>query len=278
MRKIFLASFFLFLVCSCSKDDGILDEGNENPDPERVSLRLNVSKKEAITFESIEFRLVPDKAVSLLDIEESYDSLVWSVPELGGRFKLMEFTNSSSHFTLSWGHSFYNTGRFHTILLGFKDGEAILSDTLDVDIHDKSDFLGKNWRDITASDWANIGSANVFDAEYMIYFRQEYEDGFPSLRVTFRPNDKINQKEYYEQKQEQIILNYISVVYGTPLLAIDKDRDIILSTFHNLFKQESDSYSPRYIWVTNTTNIALVEEFDSLERCAKYLVYAEPKQ
>ncbi len=284
-HTLFILLAFLFLY-SCSdgndlgKDDGD-DSGNGNNfSPVQISLKAKA--QEANIHTMMVFYLVPHRDCTMLDIIQSYDSLVWRVQGEKGRLNLLAHTDGWMSFTNEWGHSFYEENHSNVILEGFKDGKIILADSVKIDVYNKRDFLGYNWKDITSSTNHRVGIANVLQPEFEISFIERYIDGLPSLYVYFEPawevvRDEELSKNFYTQQQEPLIRNYISKLYGDPKLSLEKDADKLVESYHNIFKQEEDAYTPRYVWETRTTNIALVQKYGNWGDYEAYYIYAEPK-
>lgn len=282
MKNIFVCLFLLLFICSCSDNsDDIIPEKENNNNSNRVTLRLKAKQQEGNLLDMVDFYIAPKESYTMLDINEAYDSILWRIQDQKGTFKLLEHTNNSSHFVFSWGHSFYVNGHYSAIMDGFKDGNIISSDTLEIEIKNKRDFLNINWADITSSNLALRGNNNVFNPDFNIFFSQSYKDQHPSVYVHFLPNNKIynddiKKEEYYTKKQEQLILKYISEIYGEPELSFAKDNATVTKEYSDRFKQADSSFTPRYIWKTQTSHIALVTKYSELDRCDQYYIYAEP--
>ena len=85
---------------------------------------------------------MPGEDCTMLDIMESYDSLVWCIEGEKGRLNLLSHAPGWMSFTSRWGHCFYEENHGSVILEGFKDGKVILSDSVKIDVYNKRDFLG----------------------------------------------------------------------------------------------------------------------------------------
>ncbi|SHE36524.1 hypothetical protein [Dysgonomonas macrotermitis] len=280
MKNILLIFSFLFLLVSCSNDEPSDSNrgGNHPEDSGFVRLGINTSAKDANIFENVQFTLYPDRDCTMLEVRESYDSLIWIIPELDGLFEIMR----TSEFTFSWGHSFSSEGKYHTILQGFKDKKMVLADTIIVNIKNGREILGYNWKDITESQSAIYGTTNILDSRYSIYTRKLYENESPALEIYFQlestatiPHDE--QKRFYEQEQEKIIYDYITGLYDIPKLSYDKDREAITDMYKNTFKKGDKNLLPKYIWETNTSRIVLLEVYDEWNEWHSHFVIAEPK-
>jgi len=285
MKNILLVLAFLFIAYSCSDGNSTIpgEEEEEEPGknkPTALTISLKAKKEKGNIFDLMEFYMMPDRNCTLYDIKETYDSLLWRVQGKDETFKLSEQTNSSSSVIFGWSHSFYKAGRYYTIMDGYKDGKVILSDTTVVDVEDKRDFLYYNWEDITSTILHFTGNVNVLDNDFKISFRPRFIDNSPSVYVNFRVYDIIKDEEevkkYHNERQEKLVLKYISGFYGEPKLSYEKDNTTIEEAFHTIFEQEEDFYSPRYIWQAPTANIVLLKSYDELGEYYEYCIYAEP--
>jgi hypothetical protein len=282
MKNLFIPLSILLFICSCSDnsfDDGTDPDGNETG---FVTISLKAKQTEGNIHDLMQFYMVPDKECTMLDVNNSYDSLIWRIQDNKGYLKLMEHTYNSGSMTFSWSHSFYEEFHGYAILDGFKDGKIILSDSLKIKVNNNRDFLGFNWGDITSSDQIYTGNVNVLEPDFDISWWRRFIAGKPSINVLFQPtedirNDDVLAEKFYTERQEQLILDYISGLYGEPVLNIDKDGATITDTFHSIFKQEEDSFSPRYIWETATSNIVMLQSYREPEQYYVCHIYAEPR-
>ncbi|MFV0538977.1 MAG: hypothetical protein ACK5M3_16665 [Dysgonomonas sp.] len=286
MRKLFFILPFLFLVCSCSDDD-IVTPTDPN-DANFVKVKMGVTKKESNIFEKLQFTMyssLTDKPVFIsgesIIIADSYDSLVWAVPELGRQRKVL--TNIDYDFDLisSWAFVFYVDGKYHTTLHGYKNGKIILADTVAINVTNGRDILGYNWKDITTAE-ADLHWQDFFKTDYGIYTRKRIYEGFPSLKIDFLPDwnaytEKKEKKDFCEKEQEKFAYDYITSLYGKPKLSHIKDGATIVDTYKNTFKRGDISLAPRYIWETNASRIVLLQTYGEEGEWNSYFVYAEPK-
>lgn len=283
MRNILLILSLLFLTYSCSSDDPSLpDRGGNGTDPgntfKPVRIGIRASAKEVNIFDNIDFALYPDRDCNMLEVRQSYDSLVWLVPELDGLYKILR----PNGFTFSWGHSFSKEEKYHTILKGFKDNKKILDDTIIVYVKNKRDILGYNWKDIKETQKGLYGTTDIFDSRTRILTSKVYENGSPALEIYMQLQwkgtiaDEIL-KEYQEKEQEKKTLNYITSLYGEPKLNHEKDGTAIVDTYKNTFKHGDKTLAPRYIWETNTSKIVLLQVHGIWGAWNSYFAIAEQK-
>lgn len=274
----------MILTYSCSSDDPLLpDRGGNGTDPDNtfipVRIGIHASVKEANIFDNVDFTLYPDRDCNMLEVRQSYDSLVWLVSELGDSFDVMR----PNGFTFSWGNSFSKEGKYHTILRGFKNNRKILDDTIIVNIKNKRDILGYNWKDIKETQKSLYGTTDIFDSRIRILTSKVYENNFPALEIYMQLQwkgtiaDEIL-KEYQEKEQEEKMLNYIIGLYGEPKLSHDKDGTALVDFYKNTFKYGDKTLSPRYIWETNTSRIALLQIHGRWGEWNSYFALAEPNE
>ncbi|MFV0538978.1 MAG: hypothetical protein ACK5M3_16670 [Dysgonomonas sp.] len=285
MRNILLILSLSFLAYSCSNDDPSLPDrggnGTDTPDNTFKPVRIGISAsvKEVNIFDNVQFSLYPDRDCNMLEVRQSYDSLIWLVPELDGLFKILK----PNGFTFSWGNSFSNEGKYHTILQGFKDKKKILDDTIVVNVKNKRDILGYNWEDIKETQPIQYGSSNIFTTRHNIYTRKIYENGSPALEIRLKLEwtgtiaDEIL-KEYQEKEQEEKTLNYITSLYGEPKLSYKKDATAIVDTYKDAFKHGDKKLVPRYVWETNTSRIVLLQQYGVWGEWNNYFAIAEPNK
>lgn len=285
MKNILLILSLLFLTYSCSGNDPSLPDrggnGTDTPDdtfrPVRIGIRA--STKDANIFDDLLFTLYPDRDCSMLEVRQSYDSLIWLVPEVDGLFKIMK----PNGFTFSWGNSFSKQGEYHTILQGFKDKKMILADTIIVNIKNNRDILGYNWKDIKESQKGLYGTTDIFDSRYSIRTSKVYENGSPALEIYMQLQwkgtiaDEIL-KEYQEKRQEKMTYDYLTGLYGEPKLSHTKDGATIIDTYKNTFKYSDKTLVPRYIWETNTSRIVLLQIYGIWGEWNSYFAIAEPNK
>ncbi|MDR1092448.1 MAG: hypothetical protein LBL79_15375 [Prevotella sp.] len=285
MRNILLILSLLFLTYSCSSDDPSLPdrEGNDPDTPDNtfkpIRIGIRASAKDANIFDDLQFTLYPDRDCNMLEVRQSYDFLIWLVPELDGLLKIMR----PDGFTFSWGNSFSKEGEYHTILQGFKAKKMILSDTIIVNIKNKRDILGYNWKDIKESQKGLYGTTDIFDSRYSIRTSKVYENNSPALEIYMQLQWKGTLageilKEYQEREQEEKTLNYITGLYGEPKLSYKKDGSAIVDTYRNTFKQGDKTLVPRYIWETNTSRIVLLQIYGIWGEWNSYFAIAEPNK
>lgn len=287
MKNLLLILSFLFLVSACSSDDPFDPNGDGNnrgdgtDNPTFVRLGIRASEKEVNIFDNIQFTLYPDRDCNMLEVRESYDSLVWLVPELDGLFKIMR----PNEFTFSWSNSFYNEGKYHTILQGFKDKKMVVADTIIVNVKNRRDILGYYWKDITKTQGGLYGTADIFDSRYGIYTREVYANESPALEIYYKlgyiyENSMTDEmlKTFHEQELEKIIYNYLVQLYGEPKLSHEKDEAAIVDLYNSAFRHGDATLSPRYIWQTNTARIVLLEMYEEWGDWNTYFALAEPKE
>ena len=283
MKKLIIVFVLPFLIYSCSEDNTTgIDEIPENNNSNTVfPLTLNASTTKGNIFENIQFTLESKMEGTMGDLADSYDSLVWSVPEINGRKKIFEYTDHSAHLTSSWGNSFYYKGKYHSILLGYKDNEVVLADTtiVTMNVNSKYDFLNIMWDDFKETFATEIVN-NVFDSEFYIGVSKGIKSDTPYANIYFYPEDKIARNEdlmrkYTDERLEKNIIDYISELYGKPTLSYGDDKERLAVVYKEKFGVKYDSDIPRYLWTVGKTNIVLLYRQDAIH-VDKYYLHAEP--
>lgn len=282
--KSFYILLLLTIVFACSSDDDPINEieipeeevdkpGDDGDDDKKiVTFKLNVSKNEVNIFEMIEFNVNVDDMgplAPLFSLREVYDSIVWSVSDVEGRYKIFQHSHdeSDSHvqFKFGWGHDFFLPGEYDTYLHGYKDNKVIYGDTLSVNITDNKDFLGYNWIDIKGSLGHSSGCHSVL-SDYELATYQNVYDGVPGItffiwNTSGRPSGII-------------LSDYITKLYGFPKYDNDNET-LLLEKYDELFNYKEEGSIPEAIWTTTSSLIVLLKVPHRLDN-RKYEIYAEP--
>lgn len=271
MHKIFSFLLLSLFVVSCSESNGVVgvDDGEDTESSEDfVKLGLYAEQKAGNIFELMSFDLLTERSVSLYEIRETYDSLIWSVPDIG-RHHLM----TNNNFTFKWSHNFFQPGEYQTVLLGYKNDEVIVSDTVTVDIKDKRDFLGYNWKDITASSEHSTGYYDVFKQKsFSTYYT--YENELPAVYLFMR-YDESEEESIFAEKSQYVLFDFISSLYSKPKYD-GEDKNLLLVKYNDLFKVKKNGDDPLCIWITPSARIVLLKYKDEWANYDQYRVYAEP--
>ncbi len=283
MKKLIIVFVLPFLIYSCSEDNTTgIDETPENNNSNTVfPLTLNASTTKGNIFENIQFTLESKKDGTMGDLADSYDSLVWSVPEINGRKKIFEYTDHSAHLTSSWGNCFYYKGKYHSILLGYKNNEVVLADTtiVTMNVNSKYDFLNIKWDDFKETFATEIVN-NVFDSEFYIGVSKGIKSDTLYANIYFYPEDKIARddelmRKYTDERLQKNIIKYLSELYGEPILSYSVDNGMLVEACKNIFLVKYNSDVPRYLWTVGKTNIVLLYRQDAIS-VDKYYLHAEP--
>lgn len=143
----------LFSACSDS-DDSNDDGGDGTADSGLVKIAYTADRTSENIFGQMNFGVTfaksgGDGSVSMADVRESYDSIVWKVEETGRSFKLMD----NVRMTMQWSHCFYLPGSYTTYVVGYKgDREIFRTESVALKVTDNKDFLCWNWNDMTGNE------------------------------------------------------------------------------------------------------------------------------
>lgn len=241
----------------------------------QLRVKMNVKQKEGNIFDLMEFNLFSysEKDVTLLDLTEAYDSLVWVCTNTNQRYKILEDSGNSTHFTWKWSNCFFLPAKYETALLGYKNNQLISGDTVTVDIANNKDFLGYNWKDVVRTSRYNIGYQNVFLKGYDFVTYSILTEGVPSASL-FLIDNKNTGEHAFALKSKQILFDYTCSLYSTPTYS--QDSPTLLTNYNEQFKNKKNGAVPECIWITPKSRIVLLNEYDEAEEYSKYEIYAEP--
>lgn len=284
MKKWLYFLFTALIFSSCSGvDDEVLgkddegsadDGGSDNVESELLVVNLNVKEAQKNIFDLVEFDIAPEKSMSIADLAEHYDSLVWKVSGLEGSYKVFEYTDYSSSFSFKWSHNFFIPGEYETFLLGYKDDKVIYSDTIPVKIADEKDFLGYNWKDIKGSIGHSVGYEDVLLEDNDIVTYQDMHQDTPSVVLSLWLNGHQDEQAFI-RKSEKILSDYITSLYSSPIY--DLTDDALLEKYNSLFTYKKENAHPQCIWLTPKSKIVLLKCYDKIfTNYFEYEIYAEP--
>lgn len=267
---IYLILIGLF-ASSCSDSDKILDDDDSKSSNPLVKIQVKAKQQTGNIFELIQFDIYSESSFTLLDIYDSYDSLVWTVPEVG---RLHLFTDHS--FTWRWSQNFFLPSKYKSILLGYKDNKIILADTTDIEILNDKDFLGFNWEDITESSPHSSGYVNVLSNDYELATYGSFKENLPSIDL-YLWSDRNEDESELAKRSEKILFNYISSLYTKPTYTTSTN-DLLTEKYNQLFKHKKEGAKPLAIWVTDKSNIVLYTFKDDFADYYSFRVHAEPNR
>ncbi|MBD8346589.1 MULTISPECIES: hypothetical protein [unclassified Dysgonomonas] len=270
MKNLIYLILISLFASSCSDSDKILDDDDSKSPNPLVKIQVKAKQQTGNIFELIQFDIYSESSFTLLDIYDSYDSLVWTVPEVG-RFHL--FTDHS--FTWRWSQNFFLPSKYKSILLGYKDNKIIQADTTYIDILDDKDFLGLNWKDITESAPHSTGYANVLSDDHELGTYYVFEDNTPSIDLSSFTR-KSEDESVFAKRSEKILFNYISSLYTKPTYTTSTN-DLLTEKYNQLFKHKKEGAKPLAIWVTDKSNIVLYTFKEDFADYYSFRIHAEPK-
>ena len=282
-KILFAVLFTAMLFFSCSKSNDIIDEmkddakkeeENKNNDnasklnPKSITLKLTTPTKEINIFEMMKFSISIETThpfITMLDLHQAYDSVIWKVSGVKGESKILKQYSSSSHFIWQWGHHFFAPGNIETYLIGYKNNTIIHLDTLSLEITNKKDFLGYNWKEITEDSKHTEGYVDALsDVQFSTF--KTIHDNIPGVRFYLWDN---------HSDSDKILSEYITKTYSEPVYT-HKEADLLLKKYHELFHYKREKAHPQCMWITPTSKIVLLRCTDKDDPW-QYQIYAEPK-
>lgn len=272
--KYFIYLMFLALfITSCSESTNNIDTDDDNGQEltsQNIDIKLNIKQNTGNIFQLLEFSLYSEKGFTLLDSRNTYDSLVWTIPNLG-RFHI--FNRSS--FTFAWSQNFFLPGKYTSILQGYKDNKSIKADTAYITIRNDKDFLGYNWKDITKPLGYSNGYADILAKDYTFATYQSIKDSIPSITL-FLLNEGKDDEKTFSQKSEKILSDYINTLYSEPTYT-EKQNELLTKEYNKLFNNRIEGAKPIYIWITPKSKIVLYSYYEEYGGYNEYRIQAEPR-
>ncbi|WP_321286296.1 hypothetical protein [uncultured Sunxiuqinia sp.] len=240
----------------------------------QLELNMSAKKEAGNIFDLMVFNLNTsyEGRITLLDLTETYDSIVWLCTNTSQRFRVLESQENSGSFTWQWSNCFFLPAVYETCVLGYKDSQIISSDTVYVDIANDKDFLGFNWDDVESK--VSTGYENIFSDEYYFVTHENVTNNIPSISLFLSKNYIENEAAFFS-KSKEILLGYINTLYSEPTYSNDEDNSLF-GIYNNLFKNRKEDVTPEYIWITSTSKISLLKKYDINNGFSKYEIYAEP--
>ncbi len=241
----------------------------------QLIVKMNAREKAGNIFDLMAFNLFAysDKDVTLLDLTEAYDSLVWTCCNTDQRFRILEHSSNSTHFVWEWSNCFFQPAEYETCLLGYKNNRVISVDTVKLNITNNRDFLGYNWKDFVRTSRYNTGYQDVFQKGYDFVTYSAVTEGVPSVCLYLADNSDISNRPI-ASKSKQILYDYICSLYSAPTYS--QDHVTLSAKYNELFRNKRDGAVPECIWLTQKSKIVLLKEYDESANNPKYEIYAEP--
>ncbi len=267
---ILLLTFFCLSACSDNNTNNETDPTEPDGDKKKFSMSLHIAKTNENIYELMSFELHGNRSHTLLDIRDTYDSLVFSIPKLGRRNLL-----TKNNYSWLWSHCFMLPGEYITTLQGYKDDKIITENSITITIENKSDFLSYNWKNVEVESMT-MGYADSFDKQttWEHYTRVGKNGNY--LFVHFFVRNKDREKDYLlNDEKKEYLSNYLNTLYGKPKYT-EENVNELKQAYEQMFNMELTNPEPSKIWVTPTTKMVLVKEYNTFREEEVYNVYAEP--
>ena len=261
MRKLLLIVSFSVLLISCSDNDHSIDDNKTNP-TNSLKIGQTTGQPKASIFELVTFDLTLNQSANLLEVRNTYDSLVWEVPTLG-RINLL----TDNNFIVKWSHNFVLQGNYETHLHGYKHNRIITSDTIFVSVANNRDFLECNWEDI--KNGATIGYVDAFKNTDFTTLHN-FVNNNPSVDLYSNKSIGIDLETSKQELTDLMTSLYSKPAYTTV------DNDLLLTKYKELFSLDSKTASPVSIWLTPKSKIVLLKIESDTFYPSNYKIYAEP--
>lgn len=260
------------VLYSCSSNDTDVDI--DKPEIKKVKLSVTSKQTKANIYDLVTFNLVSNDDYTLLDVRNTYDSLVWTIPELGST-DIVWFSSNGGGHTWQWNHCFLLPGEYKAYTYGYKDGKRISTDSLSLEIENKKDFLMFDWSDdIKVNDYAT-GYTTVFpERRDWVHSTIARKQDDKIAVVLFATTSKDYEYEERAQNTKEHLDSYLEKIYGKPRYSIDKPTEL-KEQYEALFNIKPTASEPFKIWLTPKSKIVLLKSITGTGHNI-YRVYAEP--
>ncbi len=196
---------------------------------------------------------------------------MWIIPDLGRLNLLSHKLGNGTDFLFHWSHNFFLPKEYKTILVGYKDEQIILTDTVAVHITNNKDFLAYNWEDIDKPSRGSIGYHNAFTDFHSFSTYYFFENNRPTIFLLRRDEEGITLSE----SNRIALIDLMNQLYSKARYDLE-NPDLLLKQYNQLFSYKSDDAEPLSIWMTRTSRIALLKYTNEYYDYPFYRVQAEP--
>ena len=201
------------------------------------------------------------------DLRELCDSLVFEIPWQKGTHlsrKIYFYEIGKAKLISGWDHRFILPYGGICSIKAYKNGKLVYNDGISVSLTNNKDFLMYNWNEATDNPNNSIGYVNFVDEKHEFVSSHYVIDGMPIVKVSLsKPADDTLEWLY----------EYICKLYKEPLYSSESG---VQEQYDKLFTDTEKRETPKYIWQTDRSRIALIHWYDSDEDITKYYIKAEP--
>ncbi len=277
MKKILIVLCAGVILYSCAKDDDFSEENTltniekiekeEDKSQGKVSNKLKAdfyaTKNMKNVFELVEFHVDFPNGNMFPD----YDSIQWRVIGKASHFDVQYRKPNKEHFTFVWSHNFFEPGKYKTFLTGYKDDLTLYSDTLDIYIYNKRDFLDFRWSDLQGElPFGGIGYHTSLPDSCEFVVTLNRHNNIPSITL-------YNFIKGAEDSKKDRLFNLMKALYKKPICDWNSSQRM-LDRYSKRFNYNKEEVKPVAIWITNKSQIMLQKV--KYSRKSFYRVYAEP--
>jgi len=277
MNKLFLLFVPILILFSCSKD-----EPKPNPDPEpeptvlqrKFKLRADKHVVNIYEYSFVELDLIDVEAEFKGKGEvviHGFDSISWKIPNI------FDEPGRGNGYMVANGFTFIKPGKYLIYAFGHADGKVTFKDSVTVNVINKRDFLGVNWKNVKDSLFVSYDE-NVNNIRFNL--ESKYNDG--KAYAILRANPSYTKFKGFEEGARKEFIKIINNLYGESKYSYNGDdysNSDLLDEFDSMFKKGlgKNNY-PIKIWQTEKNNIVLLANIDREFRdYYYYYILAEPR-
>lgn len=279
MKFVHIISLFLslLLLLSSCVDDGLIEEEvmDALPKVKVITDKYEVGLFEMSLLEISSDRYPKNSLKNSFMFSEIMDSLIWNIP---GEFKDKSHAN---YFLANKGQVFIRPAKYKFEITGYKGGNIISKDSLEINVVDKYDFLGVNWKALKDSSFATYDNT-ILDIRFRLKTFRLSTGPVATLHYQTSSDYKIENRTNFAARSKKILTDYITELYGIPKYDENSVANRWLPPFKTMFESDfkyqlASDEVPLTIWETKTSRIALIEKkYLEKEENRYYWIIAEP--
>lgn len=282
-----LLSVCLLLSCSDKELDSLGDEievEHPNSEDKMLPITLVTDSKNQNIYKMVMYELKdstyngPNGSILIPLQYQILDSLTWEIEGSAKKMNLLVKELGGLRFTTAWGHYFYLPGNYKTYLRGYKGKDIVIKDSTEIHISSTGDFLLIKWSEVQDEPTQNIGYTNngIKDYQFNVYKGKIGNEIFANLNIRFGQLDYRKYNPEIGKRELDVLTPYISSLYGKP--KYDEASAVTYAKFKKLFKKNVREDQVIKIWLSKTSNIALLKKDSWQEDGFGYEIHAEPNK
>lgn len=216
--------------------------------------------------EPVHFYLEGDDYM-IWSLSQLCDSLVLSVMGEEGSRKVYYDEKGHSELITGWTHHFHLPSGCLCRIQAYKDNEVIYTDAIEVNLTNEKDFLMYDWDEVAdASKLGTVSFNNFIIPEYSIVAAAYFNENAPSVKVSVEKPESLEDARAW-------LYEYMKKLYKDPAYSESSE---VKTKYAELFASAEENETPLYIWKSDKSVVALVEQYDDFVPVTRVYLKAEP--